>query len=110
MLINKYKGLTADGDIVFDIYLNIRNILVELQTLVIWYHVSQSYRPCSSHQVLLSATHRLRCNDSGTKPWRRTNSVKRPHRTSYGWRDFGGGRHYKETPDIVSPVSNENGC
>lgn len=71
MLINKYKGLTADGDIVFDIYLNVRNILVELQTLVIWYHVSQSYRPCSSHQVLLSATHRLRCNDSGTKPWRR---------------------------------------
>lgn len=29
MLINKYKGLIVDGDIVFDIYLNIRNILVE---------------------------------------------------------------------------------
>lgn len=28
----------------------------------------------------------------------RTNSVKRSHRTSYGWRDFGGGRHYKKTP------------
>lgn len=45
--------------------------LVDLQTLVIWYHVSQSYRPCTGHQVLLFATHRLRCNDSGTKPWRR---------------------------------------
>lgn len=59
MLINKYKGLIVDGDIVFDIYLNIRNILVEFQIFVIWYYVFQSYCFCFSYQVLFFVIYRL---------------------------------------------------